>query len=298
MGLSNKERYSKIVWSIKNIEELLGHIKGYRTNNITQYKGKLWPAFLNGEANAGYWIFGGGFDCEFFKEESLLCEALSVHKPEENLFPRDSENYIQENLNLSRILGGRSSRFGAVVEIYRWIENFYYAVNRYDDEFSNSILELKSVISNLRGDIFVEISENADYFRGFLLFNILQKCIDQYNDDCPLTKMIVRHHFFHHFRLREDYKAEDLFETWKEIQFSHTKDIPLQKRIFLTLCCFGRKIGEEYSAKMVKESIGEFVNETLLDEVLTYCAKQEKEFVEKAKGFGDQFNFCYLTSDY
>ena len=304
MGLSNTERYSKIVWSVKNIENLLSNLKGYQTESLQKFKGTLWPALLNEESNSLFWFCGGGFDSDSFGDGGFLCEALSVHKPEEkNDWFGNSENYIENNLKLSHILGGINSEKGAVVEIYQWVENFYYAANRYSDEFSDGIAEIKNVISNLKGELFNVISEDEDYLRGYLLQKILAKCIDSYNKDCPLTKLINEDYLFHHFQLQEApfHDVKDLLEAWADIQFTYQREIPLQKRIFFTLTCLGRRVGCPSRQKKIRESLNGVVNSALLEEVLAWCAEQEgvrQKITGEQSETRREYQFCHLTSKY
>jgi hypothetical protein len=300
MGLSNQERYSKILWSVKNIENLLSGLKGYSTEKLQKFQGKLWPALLNGDSNSSFWLCGGGFDSDDFSNGGFLCEALSANKPEEeeSWFRRDERNYIENNLKLSHILGGINSEKGAVVEIYQWVEHFYYAANRYQDEFSTGMSDIKNLISNLKGELFSIISGDEDYLRGYLLQKILEKCIDVYDDDCPLTKLINKEYLFHHFQLQEApfHDVKDLMEAWRDIQFTYQRDIPLAKRVFFVLACFGRRIGCPSRQKAIIAALDGVVDSGSLTEVLTWCNEQEEiRKNQQEQSFQNDYKFCQLT---
>lgn len=304
MGLSNEERYSKILWTVKNIEDKLAELKkDYGNDKLKSFSGKLWPALLNNDSNGGFWLFGGGFSKTEF-EGGFLCEALSVHKPaEKDPFFSSEKNYIESNLHLPSIIGDYNSTESTLVEIYQWIENFYYAANRYKDEFSEVMPELKNLIANLKGELFNIISRDSIYLRGYLLYQILSKCIEIYDEECPLTKLINENYLFHNFKLQDEiyHKTENLLNTWREIQFKYTRDIPLDERIYIVLALMGRKIGGLYEQNKIRKQIISFVDETKLNEVFDYCQAQKELEQQLSKESLDRHienKFCQLTDKY
>jgi hypothetical protein len=304
MGLSNEERYSKILWTVKNIEDKLAELKkDYSNDKLKSFSGKLWPALLNNDSNGGFWLFGGGFSKTEF-EGGFLCEALSVHKPaEKDPFFSSEKNYIESNLHLPSIIGDYNSTESTLVEIYQWIENFYYAANRYKDEFSEAMPELKNLIANLKGELFNTISRDPIYLRGYLLYQIFSKCIEIYDKECPLTKLIDENYLFHNFKLQDKvyHKTENLLNTWREIQFKYTRDIPLDERIYIVLALMGRKIGDDYRQKEIKKQILPFVDEVKLNEVFDYCKTQkelEKQLSKESLDRHIERKFCQLTDKY
>lgn len=307
MGLSNQERYSKILWTVKNIEDLLNNLRPeYGNEKLKSFCGKLWPALLNKESNSCFWVIGGGFDAASFGDGGFLFEALDVHrqelKKEEDIF-KCGENHIENNLILRSMIGDWQGTEATVVEIYQWIENFYYAVNRYQDDFSDSAINIKNIVANLKGEIFSIISRNNKYFRGYLLCQIFNKVIDVYDDSCPLTRMINTEHLFHDFKLQEEpfQKTEDLFEAWQEIQFVYTREMTISKRILLFLCCLGRRAGEPCKQSRIKKYLIGVVEEGNLQEVLDWCGEQYKMYKQIEQERLDQHrehSFCSLTSKY
>ena len=305
MGLSNSERYSKMLWSVKNIEDKLANLKeSYNNEKLKSFSGKLWPALLNQENNSLFWIAGGGFDTSSFEGGGFLFEAMSVHKPEKpSIFDNLSKNYIENNLQLARIIGEWQGTEATVIEVYQWVEHFYYGINRYQDEFSSQWSELKSVVANLKGELFNIISRDPIYLRGYLLFNLLGKCIDKYNDDCPLSQMILNNHLFHHFKLQDEefQPTEDLMEAWREIQFKYTREIPLNNRILLVLSLLGRRIGDPYNQKCIKKSLNSVIPEKDLKEVFDFCSEKLRIYKEKQNESHErcrEHQFCHLTSEY
>lgn len=292
MGLSNEERYSKILWSVKNIEDQLKEVKDHE--NISAFSGKLWSALLNKESNSGFWITGGGFDSERFSGGEFLCEALSVHiermnnKKDEFRKRLEEKDPLVESIRPQNIIGDKNA---PLVLIYQWIENFYYSVNRYDDELSESLPELKSHIANLKGELFSVFSDDDVFVKAYLLNQILAKCIDQYDIDCPLTIMLEEHYLYRGFKLRRNHYLEDLALTWKAIQFE--KEIPLEKRALITLCVLGGWVGDEHSSRKVAKSLSGHVNPDRLAEVLDWCKEQNEK--NKADNEYLPYDFCALT---
>ena len=304
MGLSNQERYSKILWTVKNIEDLLANLRPeYGNRKLKSFSGKLWPALLNEESNSCFWLTGGGFDSTSFEDGGFLFEALDVHRQElknQNDILQYGKNYIENNLNLRSMIGDWQGTESTVVEIYQWIENFYYAVNRYKDEFSDGAINIKNIVANLKGEIFSIISRDNKYFRGYLLYQIFNKVIDAYDDDCPLTKMINAEYLFHNFKLQDEpfQKTEDLLEAWQEIQHVSNHEMTISKRILLFLCCLGRKVAEPYKQSKIKKHLAGVVEEEKLQEVLDWCSEQYKLSKQMARETNTERAFCLLTSKY
>lgn len=302
MGLSNQERYGKIVWSIKNIKNLLNSLEsGYPANDLKKYKDKLWPALLNSEGNSGYWVFGGGFDQTSF-EGGFLYEILSSHthnldRLNDKESSDDNELYeiINRNIQVSGVLPRTES---LIVQIYEWIENFYYAVNRYKDDFSDKFKDIKSLISNMKGELFEIMSCDPIYLRAYLLSKILKKVICPYSDD-PVRKFIVDNWLYHDLKLTSELKTEVLWNIWKDIQFKNPSEIHIGDRFLYIITCMHDRLGSKSHMKdKIYETLREFVDSDELKKALDKCEESYKMKKQNEAEQIKQSDWCALTNTY
>lgn len=305
MGLSNEERYGKIVWTVKRLKTLLNNLSaGYPVEDLKAYRDKLWPALLNTESNSGYWVFGGGFDQTSFSG-GFLYEIFDNHArklkypspiDDTETDERKIQNLISRNIEVSGVLGDDE---GIVVEIYQNVENFYYAVNRYQDEFSENFKELKTLISNMKGELFEIMSCNPVYFRGYLLSKILQKVICPYTDDA-VKKVIVDNWLYHDLKLTKELKTEVLWDMWKDLQFKKASEITLEQRFLCLITCMDRRLGSKsYMRKTIFDTLKEFVDPEKLNKALDKCEeshKLSKQIIEER--FNRSSNHCHLTNTF
>ena len=292
MGLSNQERYKKIVWAIHHIEEELRHLQNdYQTERLKKYEGKLFPALLNQTGNPAFWIYGGSFDSDSFDGCDLISTAFEAHmedlrfekqkrKGQDYVFehkPDVLENAIQiENLISHSVVNGRG-----VVNIWKWVESFLYAANRYSDEMAESLTPIKNVISNLQGDLFAIISKNNKYLSAYLMSRILNKCVNIYDDEDILVKTIRSMYLHHNFNVDESTNAEVLMDMWVDIQFKSNSDIETNTKILYTLRCMGRRPVD--NKEKIFDALKDYVDHDSFEEVFKQLAKNKEEYDEKNK---------------
>jgi hypothetical protein len=304
MGLSNQERYGKILWTVKKLKGLINMLgSGYSYRNLKTYEDKLWPALLNKEGNSGYWVFGGGFDQTSFKG-GFLQEIFDEHVLElKDPSPTEDEpsvvsmtDMISRNIQASGVLPHEES---LIVQIYEWIENFYYAVNRYQDEFSESFKDLTSLISNIKGELFDIMSCNPIYLRAYLQSNILKKVICPYTDD-PVKKFLVDKWLYHDLKLTPELKTEVLWDMWKDLQFKRQSEISLEDRFLTIITCMDRRMGSKsYMRKEIFERLKEFVDSEKLDSTLDKCEESHKMTKQKEEDRAkNSHDWCSLTHSY
>lgn len=305
MGLSNEERYGKIVWTVKQLKTLLNNLSaGYPAENLKAYTDKLWPALFNAESNSGYWVFGGGFDQTYFNG-GFLYEIFDNHtfklrypSPVDDTETDESkmQDLISSNIQASGILAGNES---IIVQIYENIENFYYAVNRYNDMFSENFKDLKSLISNMKGELFDIMSCNSIYLRAYLQSSILKKVICPYMDD-PIKKFLVDDWLYHDLKLTKELKTEVLWDMWKDLQFKRASEITLEQRFLYLITCMDSRLGSKsYKRKEIFDILKEFVDPEKLNQALDKCEESYKLSKQKEDDRAkNPHNFCYLTKTF
>ncbi len=304
MGLSNEERYGKIIWTVKKLKELINMLgSGYTYRELKTYEDKLWPALLNKEGNSGYWVFGGGFDQTSFKG-GFLQEIFNNHTHElKHPTPTEDEpadvsmtDLISRNIQASGVLPHEES---LIVQIYEWIENFYYSVNRYQDEFSESFKDLTSLISNIKGELFGIMSCNPIYLRAYLQSNILKKVICPYTDD-PVKKFIVDKWLYHELKLTPELNTQALWNMWKDLQFKKQSEISLEDRFLTIITCMDRRLGSKsYMRKEIVDRLKEFVDPEKLNAALDKCEESHKMANQvNDDRVKNSHDYCHLTNTY
>ena len=307
MGLSNQERYGKILWTVKKLEELLGNLKdGYTFRKLKSYQTKLWPALLNNEKCNHFWLtgdgfsqhkFDGGFLYEAFEEQVDNMKLFNIDEPtSEKDDARSFREFLVNRIQITSLVSGNES---IVIECYQYIQNFYYAVNRYDDEMSNGFDDLKSLISNIKGELFNIISAHPVYFRAYLLSQIYDKIICFYTDD-EIKKFIMDNTLYHDLSLRGDLSTDFLFNTWKKIQFTPRNEISVEDRLLIIIECIGRRFGSSsFKIPRIQEQLKDLVDPEKLKNALDKCLNDYKLYKEgESERTRKQYNYCNLTKNY
>lgn len=307
MGLSDQERYSKIVYTVKNLSDLLATITDeYGFRKLKSFQDKIWPALLNKEQFNHFWLFGDGFSNTKF-EGGLLYEALSIHaedlvgepyeQTEEQNEKQGMREFILERMDILNLLSDRNERI--VVEAYQHIINYFYAVNRYRDKFSENFTDLTSLLSNIKGELFKIISNDPTYFRAYLLSNIYKKCIDVYADDA-LNNVLRKHYLYHNFPLMKEHDTKFLFETWKRIQFKNTSELSFEERVFTVFECMNRRLGSfPHIASSIIKELETLVDVEKLKSILDKCRESYKLYKQdESERASENYKYCTLTDNY
>lgn len=305
MGLSNEERYKKIVWSAKHLEDELKLLKeDYHTKPLKKYSGKIWPALLNKTGNSGFWLFGGSFDNNKFGGCDLISTALEVHvselisqheKEKNPWYSEPKDDFVENSIQIENIVGDKDSARNVLI-IWKWIENFLYAVNRYDDQLSEDFTPLKDIIANLQGDLFSIISSDRGYLDAYLMSKILEKCVDLYDDENILTKAIREMHLHHNFKIHEYTDSSRLMDMWTEIQFTPQNEISDEIKILYTIRCMGERVVSDQ--KKIVERFKDHVDMEKLESVFQECVEEKKRYDERNSIQSYNHDFCDLTWDW
>jgi len=298
MGLSNQERYGKILWTVKKLENLLSGLKdNYTFKKLRSYQTKLWPALLNNERCNHFWLVEDGFSQNKF-DGGFLYEAFQEQVDNMKLFDekRSFRNLLVDRVQITSLVTGDES---IIIECYQYIQNFYYAANRYDDEMSKGLDDLKSLISNIKGELFSIISVHPIYFRAYLLSQIYNKIICLYKED-EIKKFIVDNTLYYNLSLREDLSSDFLFNTWKKLQFKLQDEISVEDRLLILIECIGRRLGS-YSNQItrIQEQLKDLVDSEKLKNALDKCVSDYKLYEEaESERCRSNYQYCHLTNNY
>lgn len=301
MGLSNQERYKKIAWAIHNIEQELKYLKDtYESSEIKKYSGKLWPAFLNESGNSAFWITGGSFDSDHLEGCDLISTAFEAHmekllneknKQKGEFVWESKEDYLERSIRMENLISGDGAARKIVI-IWKHIEAFLYAVNRYHDEMSQSLTPIKNIISNMQGDLFTIFSRDDRYFKAYLMNRILEKCVNIYDDEDIIAKTIRDGNFHHHFHVDEYTDGASLMDMWTKIQFQSEQEIETNTKILYVVRCMGRRIADH--KKRIFDVFKDHVDQSAFDNMFEKCIADKKEYDEcnKTPAYSDH---CDLT---
>jgi len=304
MGLSNNERFEKIAYSITNIVSQTRNLKDdYTYSRLKNLVEELWPAFLGKSSNSLFWITGGGFDVSHFSENSLLCLAFKENQPredEDSIYGQDedgvkyndsieSRKTVGKMLKLETLINDRE--LASVVEIHQWAENLSYALCRYDDSFSKNLWPLNKIVRKIQGELFDIIRGDSNFYRAWLLTNIVKKCVNLWDDDV-VSKWIRHQNVQHNLRLMNsrEHKLEDLQAVYFDLQPHYVRDVPIEKRMFILLALCGRRYHYDHEFKQLKkwveqhnEKSDEKINLDKLQEIFYWCQEQKKIYDEEEK---------------
>lgn len=313
MGLSNNERFEKIVYSITNIIEKAEGLtsKFDKLKNLTQ---ELWPAFLGRESNGLFWIIGGGFSSSNLTEANLLSVAFKqqmIREDREDVFLRpkkEGESYSDSSgcrKTLDRMLDigylASNQEVSNIIEINQWIENLAYALCRYDDDFSESLLALNKIIRKMQGELFNIIRNDATYFRAWLLKNIISKCLNVWSDDI-VSKWVRKDNIHHSLTLSDKHETQELQETFFYLQNKSYKEITTQEKLLILLALCRHRFHYKHQFENLKllveahnSSSEDKIDESKLIEVFNWCKEQK---VECDKTISSSVHrYCYLTDE-
>lgn len=190
MGLSDGERLTGIMYSIKRIRKHVNDIKECRDytyhksdlKDIFALSDKLWHSFLGKDSNSLHWLFGSpGSNSLQADNHSLWANIVRSHLPkleyDENKF-RDEEpeikyfNPFDGFLNISGLI--KDTYISKVYEIYLELETLSYYVRRYKDSLLEELDNLNILISDLYGACFEFMENKEEYAKAYVLNQILK----------------------------------------------------------------------------------------------------------------------------
>lgn len=187
MGLSDEERITKIYYSILRITEHADKINpeaegayGYKDHlkKLKDFSTQLWPAIQSAKGNGLYWLMGPDDEVRSF-HTTVWSLGLSNHieraqKPKEK-HPKKDWVYDPINkgsLSVKSLIG---PNLAAVKNVHDWLQNIQYAANRYADELSEGLKDLRDLVARMIGEVFAIYNAEPRFASAWLLNEIAQK---------------------------------------------------------------------------------------------------------------------------
>lgn len=193
MGLSDKERHEKILWSVHRLT-LLGKeidVKDTTINyncrdayiGIQNEIATMWPILLSGKGNSAFWLLGSNYSIE--ADSSTMWSIVMYDKIKnagktdewgdiiEQRRTKDKKQYIYDcisnHLEIESLLHGQHK---IIYKISEWLENIMYAANRYQDVLSEQYYRLTECVAMCKGHIFHIWTEEDQYPKAWLVNEI------------------------------------------------------------------------------------------------------------------------------
>lgn len=260
MGLSNWERNQKIIWAVSNITKLGKQIneKEYPFENYIELKtqcDKLWYEMWGKGGNGLFWLFGADEEVKSDGESiwsMALYDKIKLCNIEEKKKEKEFEKSIlDEFFSIPHILSTISARDGKVYEIYLWIQQIQYAVNRYQDELSEAYVGVMKICSKIYGLCFVIFNETTEFALAYILNKISILLYTNYNQYKPetwdeVTKFLISNHAHHDIRNPFKYGSYDKLREAKNLWKSLYEDNSLQNRMYCYLVISGNEFSHHW----------------------------------------------------
>lgn len=297
MGLSDSERFEKIVYSISGIKQNSRKLSP-KYSELKSLCDNLWFNLLKGESNDSLWLTGGQFDQYFFDKTSLLAIAFGENAIEaiQDEQEEDSENVRLSNfISLSYIIN--DCELGSIINIHQWVDNLTYALCRHQDEFLKTFSDLNKNVRDIQGELFEIISKNSSFYKTWLIKNIINKCLDLWSDDV-VTTWFKSQYIYHLLRLRGDHDLKELQDTYFYLQNKTRKDIKIETRLLILLVLCGRKYHFEYKFENLLELVESHngkSNDKICVKNLTEAFKCCKDQDNLRESRGSYTSWCHLS---
>ena len=300
MGLSNEERAVKIYYTIQQMVESAGNLKGYDPNYklLKRTCDKAWHYFLGNQTNSSHWLVGSSSE-EIIKHGDCSPWAVAINQKISALLPSESEqidNFSQFNafdgfLNIHGLIRGESytrdsKALAEVFKIYQHSERLIYSLRRYDDEFLRGFKKLDKLISDIQGICFYFFDSEEIFARAYVLHNTLSLIYGStfYSEDDDFVTRWLSKHCMHHslsVAMQEDsldFESlakihRDLTESWIK---AGKKSVTIQyERVISALRLAGRRFHYKHQhselIKMAKDA--KFFNSKQIKEIEDLCKK-------------------------
>lgn len=300
MGLSNEERFDKIIHSVSHIDDArkkLTNSQYYEVGRLPELTNKLWYELLKGKSNSAFWLFGGELHNENL-EKGLIGTAFSSHQPKKYCefntlegTPQERQDWMKyydrarEFTSISHLVGKDNPAKSAVVNVYLHTENIVYALCRYDDDFTDSLKDLHMVICQIQGECFKIFKRDPSYTQAWMISSMLDKVLTMYEGQ--LVNKWWQKYSLHHAICIESNEFEKIFHVFRKQQF---KQLTMQQRVNITLMLIGDrfhfkhqqkeclKMVEEHNVANPKDKVAIKPLETAFKKPFDPVTKPEKDY--------------------
>jgi len=298
MGLSESERYSNIVEIVNQLYSL-NEFKDYRYLVFNKIIKDLWYCLLADSANNSYWLCGGTYNENSISSTNIFGCAMIKAKDGEELGNKPSINeYNQYDLKLPTAISvlkwNGYSEDANVLKIFTLTEKYFYYINRYQDGFSKSFIQLTKNICELQGLCYKIISNDATFLKCWLIEKIYEKLI-VYNindavDNCFLNVIITP------VRLN-NISFKWIYNLYKELQM---KKMSTEKRLVISLVLSGDSFHSFQLSKLFsiienynKLNKNDKINPELIEKICIGNSKIKEKFDKESKEVYS--GYCDLT---
>jgi hypothetical protein len=271
MGLSDEERYAKIVHSVARMtahgEKLNPKTDIRETKKLKELVGQAWYCFLGGESDGAFWLLGSDLASDHLNAQSLAAVAFNCHvkhgdsktwdeleaeglakQPDERAKYLKYLEIARDFTSMERLHEGFK---GDVLMIYLETQCIAYAMCRYHDDFMKRLKDLNFLIRGIQGECFKLMRDDKEYAQAWMVHNLCDNILTY--DDTDVVNQWWQKRCNHHDIKVHWSQFDEIYTAYKKYQW---KDLTVQERLDLTLMLIGNKYGEfEHQHKQFLEMV-------------------------------------------
>lgn len=176
MGLSNGERLTGLLFTVKRITELGRELPvedyEFKTNHLKQLISELWYNVFKNNTNNSLWIFGNSADAVIKENNTDAWSTIIKGGIGDDVFNRNNVEIISrknyhfdatELLSLTSLINNVKPTLARIVKIFLEVETIIYYLKRYSqDEFHNTYIDLDKLICSIYGECFSIMTESPN----------------------------------------------------------------------------------------------------------------------------------------
>lgn len=329
MGLSDEERIRNIINCVDvltDIEPFTLDANDNKPQQINEILKDLWYDLFGSTSNSIHWFAGSSSDSITLKQEDPFGLAMIISHEQDSKTKSNTDiindsivdvnerewykycnQYKPTALSLLKhhhSFRDRRDQSHDVLVIFKYIENYFYNVNRYDDKLSKSFEPLTKKISQLKGLCFKIMSKDSIFWKAYAA-EVVFDCIITYHID-DINQWFKDNHMHHDVRL-DRIDSNDLFKALSLAQRTkfnpEHKPLSANDRVVLILKFCGSKFHYKHKQlklfKLIEKNNKEFEKDKInLGQVKKLCAKAELYNANKEKdNYTNKDWSCDLTGE-